>query len=115
MQWIDPLLNALIPETTGLDDKGFHNHPDGPVLYQNYPNPFNPDTQITFDLPEFSRVYLDIYSISGQKVVSLIDGAAMNRGRHVESFNSDGFSSGSYVFLLSSNGQSRAKIMTIVK
>lgn len=42
-------------------------------LGQNYPNPFNAATVIKFDLPQSSKVKLDIYNILGQKVKSLVD------------------------------------------
>lgn len=42
-------------------------------LGQNYPNPFNANTVIKFDLPQSSKVKLDIYNILGQKVKSLVD------------------------------------------
>jgi hypothetical protein len=46
-------------------------------LYQNYPNPFNPVTLIKFDIPLDKpqvNVQLNIYSISGKQVTSLING-----------------------------------------
>lgn len=58
------------PETVGVDD----NPTPYPIeLSQNYPNPFNPSTTIPFAIAEPGNVRLDIYSISGQKVKTLID------------------------------------------
>ena len=50
---------------------------DGPGAYrldQNYPNPFNSGTIIPYDVGEFAVVHLVIYSLSGQRVRTLVDG-----------------------------------------
>lgn len=39
----------------------------------NYPNPFNPTTEIKFNLPEASRVIVDVYNSAGQRVITLAD------------------------------------------
>jgi len=43
-------------------------------LNGNYPNPFNPETTIRFSLAREDRVSIDIYSINGQLVRSLVNG-----------------------------------------
>ena len=40
-----------------------------------YPNPFNPETTISFSMSEASEVEIDIYSIKGQKVKTLLAGS----------------------------------------
>ena len=44
------------------------------ALEQNYPNPFNSGTAIAFDLPYGETVDLTVYTVSGQKVATLVHG-----------------------------------------
>jgi hypothetical protein len=43
-------------------------------LDQNYPNPFNASTIIRYRVPSRSNVRLEIYTITGEKVRTLVDG-----------------------------------------
>ncbi|MBM2840099.1 MAG: hypothetical protein HW412_627 [Bacteroidetes bacterium] len=47
------------------------------TLSQNYPNPFNPSTDIVYNIPDQlvagERVYLAIYSMTGERVKVLVD------------------------------------------
>ena len=47
----------------------------------NFPNPFNPSTTISFTLPVAGRIDLSVYSITGQKVRTLLIGP-MTAGTH---------------------------------
>ncbi len=42
-------------------------------LEQNYPNPFNPQTTIAFSLKQHARVRIDVYSVDGALVRTLVD------------------------------------------
>ena len=43
-------------------------------LLPNYPNPFNPATTISFELPSDQAVRLTIYTVSGRRIRTLVDG-----------------------------------------
>jgi hypothetical protein len=71
-------------------------------LYPNYPNPFNPSTTIRYQLPEFSRVSIQIYNMLGQSVRTLISGEQI-AGTHElqwDGRNNSGIESPSGVYLL---------------
>ncbi len=51
------------------------------ILEQNYPNPFNPSTMIRFQLPVPGMVSLELYSPTGEKVATLLNGN-METGAH---------------------------------
>jgi hypothetical protein len=46
-----------------------------------YPNPFNPQTKIIYQVPENSKVVIEIYDIQGRLIKSLLD-ARIETGQH---------------------------------
>ena len=51
------------------------------ALMQNYPNPFNPQTHITYHVPGSEAVRLQLYSLTGQSIRTLVDGV-VSGGAH---------------------------------
>ncbi|MBU8920687.1 MAG: T9SS type A sorting domain-containing protein [Bacteroidales bacterium] len=47
--------------------------PEQYTLEQNHPNPFNPNTEIRYSLPEGGRVLIEIFDVSGRRIVVLVD------------------------------------------
>jgi|GEM_PF-245123 len=58
---------AVLEEHTVVSPQSF-------ALTQNYPNPFNSNTLIGFNLPRSQDVELTVYNLTGQEVVSLVNG-----------------------------------------
>ncbi|MBW6515001.1 MAG: T9SS type A sorting domain-containing protein [Candidatus Cloacimonetes bacterium] len=52
--------------------------PSKSLQITNYPNPFNYRTTIRFSLPESANVNLSIYSIKGNRIVTLLDDSLQN-------------------------------------
>jgi hypothetical protein len=92
---------------------------DAYMLYQNYPNPFNGDTRITYRLPQPANVKLEIYTITGRKVRTLVD-QEQSAGSYSEYW--DGtleagtkVASGMYIFRLKTIHGVQAKKMLYIK
>lgn len=89
-------------------------HPTEFSLHQNYPNPFNPTTQIEFSLAQSTSVRLEVYSLLGQRVSTLIDGN-VSMGNHTLSFDGKNLSSGIYIYRLTTPEYSQSRIMNLIK
>ncbi|MDZ7625421.1 MAG: S8 family serine peptidase [Ignavibacteriaceae bacterium] len=74
------------------------------ALLQNYPNPFNPSTTIEFSIPQTSNVSIQVYSIIGELVGSLVN-QTLEAGYHRFNFDAGSLPSGTYVYQLKANGQ----------
>jgi hypothetical protein len=91
------------------DPKGKDLLPAEYKLYQNYPNPFNPETTIQYQIIEGSKVKIEIYSVTGKLIKTLIDenkipgfhsvtwdgrdhdGAIVTSGLYICTMNADAF------------------------
>ncbi len=83
-------------------------------LNQNYPNPFNPETVISFNLPEVSRVRLGVYNTLGELIATLADGE-FSAGQHALPFDGSRLASGIYFYRLETNQFSKTMKMVLSK
>ncbi len=83
-------------------------------LQQNYPNPFNPSTIIKFSIPQSAFVNLAIYDMLGKKVDELVNGN-LKAGYFEVNWNAEKFSSGIYLYKLSTDNFNLVKKMTLIK
>ena len=89
------------------------------ALAQNFPNPFNTSTTIAFQLALASRVELAIYSISGQRVRTLISGS-LPAGHHRLQWDGrnergESVASGAYLYQLSAGDFVATRQLTLLK
>ncbi|MCW4014584.1 MAG: T9SS type A sorting domain-containing protein, partial [Candidatus Bathyarchaeota archaeon] len=84
------------------------------ALKQAYPNPFNPETTIAFDLPEHGNVKIDVYSITGSLVGTLVD-EALPAGCHQLQFNGAELSSGVYLIRMSADNFQQTQRIVLMK
>lgn len=88
--------------------------PMGFSLRQNYPNPFNPATVIAFTLPADAKTRVEVTDLLGQVVAVLAD-EVMQAGNHSVEFRAGSLPSGTYLYRISSGGQSLTRKMNLIK
>jgi len=106
---------ALPDNLTAVSSETSPDLPQTVKLEQNYPNPFNPTTQISYQLDSPSEVTLSIYSITGQKVQTLINGEFKAAGEYNISFDAQNLASGMYIYRLRAGDQMFTRKMTLLK
>ncbi len=100
-------------------EPGITNAPNKFELQNNYPNPFNPTTTIKFSLEKAGLTTVNVYSLSGQLIRTLIN---ENRSAGANEVKFDGkdsngkrIASGVYFYQLSSNKQVETRKMIMLK
>lgn len=88
--------------------------PSNFTLSQNFPNPFNPTTVIKYSVPVASKVRIDVYSVTGQLVSTLVDGF-ISAGNHEVTMKADNLSSGVYIYKLNAGNVTLSKKMQLLK
>ena len=83
-------------------------------LFQNYPNPFNPMTTIEYALPKAGYVTLKIYDAIGKEVLTLVN-EEKEAGYYSERLDANKFSSGMYIYKLTSDKFREVKKMMVMK
>jgi len=89
------------------------------TLEDNFPNPFNPVTTIRFGLPKTQHVTIAVYSVTGAKVIGVLD-ADLAEGYHQVSWNgvdqsNNPVASGIYIYELRTKNRRLIKKMLLTK
>lgn len=118
-----------IRSTNGSQERAWHRAeqafgkgiPETIKLEQNYPNPFNPQTTIQFQIPQQSKVRMQVYNTLGRRVATLID-KEVNSGYYKLQWNAaQHLASGVYFYILDvtsssdSNHHREVKKMLLLK
>lgn len=88
--------------------------PQNTEIAEIFPNPFNPNTKIELNITNEGPVDLSVYTIMGQKVLTLKEGH-ISKGRHTFTFKGDGLSSGTYIVRLLAGGKMYQQNITLMK
>jgi hypothetical protein len=84
------------------------------TLFQNFPNPFNSETRIQYELPQASKITLEIFDISGRKIAILID-SRRSAGIHEVPFEATHLASGIYLYRLTAGKYVQTKKMVLLR
>jgi len=98
--------------TTGVENNNVV--PNEFNLLQNYPNPFNPSTTISFSLANTGFVNLVVFSITGEKVATLVN-REYQSGNYTVEFNASNLPSGIYLYRLTAGNFVSTKKMILMK
>ncbi len=88
-------------------------------LENNYPNPFNPSTQIAFKIAVTAKVSLDVYSILGEHIKTIVN-KVFSPGEYTVTWNGNNdtgssMASGVYIYRLTSGYFTESKKMLLLK
>ena len=83
-------------------------------LADPYPNPFNASTLIKFELPQMTRVKVQVFDNLG-RVVNTLANENLNTGEHRLHWNATGNASGSYFIHMTLPGEIATKKVELVK
>ncbi len=84
-------------------------------LNQNFPNPFNPSTTISFSISERAVITLNVYSVTGELVASLVSGEEFEAGTYETTLDASNLASGIYLYSLTTGDVKLTKKMTLLK
>lgn len=84
------------------------------LTLSNYPNPFNPTTKIVYTIPNNGLVSLVVYNLLGEEIDVLIDKFQL-KGTYSIEFNGEKYSSGLYVYRISTENFTKVNTMILTK
>jgi hypothetical protein len=84
------------------------------ALLGNYPNPFNPQTTILYSLEHPERVRIEVFDISGRRIMTLVD-EQKTAGRHEAFFDGSGLPSGTYLYRLIAGGKTAGSSLVLIR
>jgi len=89
------------------------------ALGQNYPNPFNPTTNINYALPKESHVRIQVFSITGEEIATIVD-RTVSAGKYTATWNGKNgagvtVSNGIYIYRIIAGDYTAVKKMIMLK
>jgi len=112
LEWLRQYLDTLTIPPVSIED--IVEVPKEFRLDNNYPNPFNPATKIKYQIPQKTKVRLDVFDILGRHVKALVD-KDQSAGEYIITFNAGNLPSGVYYYRLKTSSFMDVKQMLLMK
>jgi hypothetical protein len=106
--WFDFFNNS-----TGISEKPGPVAVSGPPRVQVFPDPVRDAAKVSFSLPEPGKVELAVYTVSGSRAATLLQGS-FPAGRHEARFDAASLAAGVYVARLSVNGATETSRIVVL-
>jgi len=84
------------------------------TLYQNYPNPVRQSTAIAFALPQGAYVTIDVFSLLGERVASVL-AEYLPAGTYRVSWDATRVASGEYLYRLQAGSDTETRKLVVAK
>ncbi|MCF8227488.1 MAG: T9SS type A sorting domain-containing protein [Bacteroidales bacterium] len=107
--WYINGFEVIFPGPWGIEEKTSEN---SIIVGQNHPNPFNGKTTIDIHLEKTANIYLEVYNMTGQKIME-IDKGQLNAGLHHFAINAEDLGKGVYFYTVKTENASRSRKMII--
>jgi len=104
----------LIKQASSIEGQLTILNPDSYKLFNNYPNPFNPSTTIYYSIPEETNVSIKVYNEVGEEVAELLN-ETKARGIYSLIFDASNYSSGVYIYKMSTSSFTKSRKMILAK
>lgn len=88
--------------------------PSALALLGTAPHPVSTQAEVVYTLPKAADIRLEVFDMLGRRVATLVDGRE-TAGRKTYSMTPRGISSGTYLLVLTANGERRTQRLTIVR
>lgn len=110
-----PGRNAMVNNDFSLDKNAVQNNVFTNENLKVYPNPFNAQTNISFSLSKESKVSVQIYSMQGALVKTLMNNDTMAAGIHEMTFDATDLSVGSYLCMVKVDDQIKTQVIQLIR
>lgn len=106
----DLSIGSCIPSADGVDEIGHD-----VKLEPSYPNPASTICNVIFSLPNDGKVNVELYDISGRKVMDLLQNTEMTSGRYKIPVDVSNLASGMYIYRVTVDGQTYSQKLSVAR